>query len=87
MWVGGGGSGVWGSGENKAAYCLLPIAYCLLPIAYCPLPIAYCLLPIAFCLLPIAFCLLPSPVPCPPSSQWSLIFDKLSFDELAQPIR
>jgi hypothetical protein len=46
-----------GCGENKAAYCLLPIAYCLLPIAYCLLPIAYCLLPIAYCLLPIAFCL------------------------------
>ncbi|ROI01255.1 hypothetical protein ED562_14855 [Microcystis aeruginosa FACHB-524] len=62
----------------------LPIAYCLLPIAYCLLPIAYCLLPIAYCLLPIAYCL---SSPCLPSSQWSLIFDKLSFGELAQPIR
>ncbi|REJ41916.1 MAG: hypothetical protein DWQ54_13450 [Microcystis flos-aquae TF09] len=43
-----------------------------------------CLLPIAYCLLPIAFCF---SSPCLPSSQWSLIFDKLSFGELAQPIR
>ncbi|WP_462162028.1 hypothetical protein [Microcystis aeruginosa] len=50
----------------------------------CLLPIAYCLLPIAYCLLPFAFCL---SSPCPPSSQWSLIFDKLGFGELAQPIR
>ncbi|TRU21569.1 MAG: hypothetical protein EWV80_15760 [Microcystis aeruginosa Ma_QC_B_20070730_S2] len=64
--------GKWGEQS-----CLLPIAYCLLPIAYCLLPIAYCLLPFAFCLSS----------PCLPSSQWSLIFDKLSFGELAQPIR
>ncbi|TRU35799.1 MAG: hypothetical protein EWV50_16325 [Microcystis aeruginosa Ma_MB_F_20061100_S20] len=62
----------------------LPIAYCLLPIAYCLLPIAYCLLPIAYCLLPSVS---PLPSPCLPSSQWSRIFDKLSFGELAQPIR
>ncbi|MDB9425576.1 hypothetical protein PN437_11835, partial [Microcystis aeruginosa CS-564/01] len=45
----------------------------------------------AFCLLSFAYCLLPSvsplPSPCLPSSQWSRIFDKLSFGELAQPIR
>jgi hypothetical protein len=43
-------------------------------------------LPLASCLLPPASCLL-SAVSYLPSSQWSLIFDKLGFGELARPIR
>ncbi|ROI06204.1 hypothetical protein ED562_08355 [Microcystis aeruginosa FACHB-524] len=54
MW--GVGCGVWGSGENKAAFCLLPFAFCLLPFAFCLLPFAFCLLPFAFCLLPVLIC-------------------------------
>ncbi|TRU69156.1 MAG: hypothetical protein EWV55_06575 [Microcystis viridis Mv_BB_P_19951000_S69] len=40
------GCRVWGvgCGENKAAFCLLPIAYCLLPFASC-LPSAVPCLP------------------------------------------
>ncbi|WP_416209681.1 hypothetical protein, partial [Microcystis aeruginosa] len=71
----GVGCGVWGKQS-----CLLPFTFYLLPFTFYLLPFTFYLLPFAFCLLPIAYCLLPS-------SQWSRIFDKLSFDELAQPIR
>jgi hypothetical protein len=33
--VGCGEVGKWGSGENKAAFCLLPFAFCLLPVLIC----------------------------------------------------
>jgi len=71
----GVGCGVWGSGVwgvGCGVWGRKPLSSVVVKIFSSGLP-------------PISY-LLPA-VPCLPSSQWSLIFDKLSFGELARPIR